>query len=156
MKKSRNEKEISTHFQTVSMKYILNDNTMSIAPNVGGMSTYLGALRTAEGYTEMKLNVTKSLKKIPKVGTRLVDTVRKTKTSIKQFFIPGMLFENMGLTYLGPVDGHNMRAMMKLFNEAKHVEGPVIVHVLTQKGRGYYPACAYPDFRLSGYPQIQR
>lgn len=135
-----NAAELNTNYIIV-----LNDNTMSIAPNVGGMSTYLGALRTAEGYTEMKLNVTKSLKKIPKVGTRLVDTVRKTKTSIKQFFIPGMLFENMGLTYLGPVDGHNMRAMMKLFNEAKHVEGPVIVHVLTQKGRGYYPACAYPE-----------
>ena len=124
---------------------ILNDNNMSIAPNVGGMSTYLGALRTAESYTGMKLNVTKTLKKIPKVGTTLVDTVRKTKSSIKQFFIPGMLFENMGLTYLGPVDGHNMRAMMKLFNEAKHVEGPVIVHVLTQKGRGYYPACEHPE-----------
>lgn len=124
---------------------VLNDNNMSIAPNVGGMSTYLGALRTAECYTEMKMNVTKTLKKVPKVGTSLVDTVRKTKTSIKQLFIPGMLFENMGLTYLGPVDGHNMRAMMKLFNEAKHVEGPVIVHVLTQKGRGYYPACAHPE-----------
>ena len=124
---------------------ILNDNNMSIAPNVGGMSTYLSALRTAECYTGMKLNVTNTLKKIPKVGTTLVDTVRKTKSSIKQFFIPGMLFENMGITYLGPVDGHNMRAMMKLFNEAKHVEGPVIVHVLTQKGRGYYPACEHPE-----------
>ena len=70
--------------------------------------------------------------------------MRKTKSSIKQLFIPGMLFENMGLTYLGPVDGHNMRQMMKLFNEAKRVEGPVVVHVLTKKGRGYAPASNHP------------
>ena len=118
---------------------------MSISRNVGGMSTYLSALRTAEAYTGMKMGVTKALKKVPKVGTALVDTMRKTKSSVKQLFIPGMLFENMGLTYLGPVDGHNMRQMMKLFNEAKRVEGPVVVHVLTKKGRGYEPASAYPD-----------
>lgn len=75
----------------------------------------------------------------------LVENMRKTKSSVKQLFIPGMLFENMGLTYLGPVDGHNMRQMMKLFNEAKRVEGPVVVHVLTKKGRGYEPASAHPD-----------
>ena len=124
---------------------ILNDNNMSISRNVGGMSTYLSALRTAEAYTGMKMGVTKALKKVPKVGTALVDTMRKTKSSVKQLFIPGMLFENMGLTYLGPVDGHNMRQMMKLFNEAKRVEGPVVVHVLTKKGRGYEPASAHPD-----------
>lgn len=124
---------------------IINDNNMSISRNVGGMSTYLSALRTAEVYTGMKLTVTKTLKKIPRVGTAIVDTVRKTKGSIKQLFIPGMLFENMGLTYLGPVDGHNMRQMMKLFNEAKRVEGPVVVHVLTQKGKGYTPAVMHPD-----------
>ena len=115
---------------------ILNDNEMSITRNVGGMSSYLSAIRTAESYTGMKINVTKNLQKIPRVGTALVDTMRKTKSSIKQLIIPGMLFENMGLTYLGPVDGHNMRQMMRLFNEAKRVEGPVIVHVLTEKGRG--------------------
>ena len=92
----------------------------------------------------MKLGVTKTLKKIPRVGEAVVDTMRKTKSSIKQLFIPGMLFENMGLTYLGPVDGHNMRQMMKLFNEAKRVEGPVVVHVLTKKGRGYAPASNHP------------
>lgn len=135
-----NAAELETNFII-----IINDNNMSISPNVGGMSTYLSALRTAEAYTGMKLTVTKTLKKIPKVGTAVVDTVRKTKSSIKQLFIPGMLFENMGLTYLGPVDGHNMRQMMKLFNEAKRVEGPVVVHVLTQKGRGYEPACSHPD-----------
>ena len=122
-----NAAELKTNFII-----IINDNNMSISRNVGGMSTYLSAL-------------TKALKKVPKVGTALVDTMRKTKSSVKQLFIPGMLFENMGLTYLGPVDGHNMRQMMKLFNEAKRVEGPVVVHVLTKKGRGYEPASAHPD-----------
>ena len=135
-----NAAELKTNFIIV-----LNDNNMSISKNVGGMSSYLSALRTAEVYTGMKLGVTKTLKKVPRVGTALVDTMRKTKSSIKQLIIPGMLFENMGLTYLGPVDGHNMRQMMKLFNEAKRVEGPVIVHVLTEKGRGYEPARRHPD-----------
>ena len=135
-----NAAELKTNFII-----IINDNNMSISRNVGGMSTYLSALRTAEAYTGMKMGVTKALKKVPKVGTALVDTMRKTKSSVKQLFIPGMLFENMGLTYLGPVDGHNMRQMMKLFNEAKRVEGPVVVHVLTKKGKGYGPASAHPD-----------
>ena len=135
-----NAAELKTNFII-----IINDNSMSISPNVGGISTYLSSLRTAEAYTGIKLNVTKKLTKIPGVGTAIVDTVRKTKSSIKQLFIPGMLFENMGLTYLGPVDGHNMRQMMKLFNEAKRVEGPVVVHVLTKKGKGYVPASTHPD-----------
>lgn len=134
-----NAAELKTNFII-----ILNDNNMSISKNVGGMSSYLSALRTAEVYTGMKINATKALKKIPRVGTAVVDTMRKTKSSIKQLIIPGMLFENMGLTYLGPVDGHNMRQMMKLFNEAKRVEGPVLVHVLTEKGHGYIPACSHP------------
>lgn len=135
-----NAAELKTNFIIV-----LNDNYMSISKNVGGMSTYLSALRTAESYTGMKMAMTKNLKKIPHVGTAVVDTVRKTKSSIKQLIIPGMLFENMGLTYLGPVDGHNMRQMMRLFNEAKRVEGAVIVHVLTEKGRGYEPASTHPE-----------
>ena len=146
-----NAAELKTNFII-----IINDNNMSISRNVGGMSTYLSALRTAKAYTGMKMGVTKTLKKVPKVGTALVDTMRKTKSSIKQLFIPGMLFENMGLTYLGPVDGHNMRQMMKLFNEAKRVEGPVVVHVLTQKGKGYGPASAHPDrFHGTGPFDIQ-
>ena len=91
------------------------------------------------------MSLNKAVKKIPRVGTAMVDAVRRTKSSIKQLFIPGMLFENMGLTYLGPVDGHNMRQMMRLFNEAKRVKGPVVVHVLTEKGRGYEPARQNPD-----------
>ncbi len=135
-----NAAELETNFIIV-----LNDNNMSISKNVGGMSSYLSALRTAEAYTGMKLSTTKMLKKVPKVGPAIVDTMRRTKSSIKQLIIPGMLFENMGITYLGPVDGHNMRQMMRLFNEAKRVEGPVLVHVLTEKGRGYTPACVHPD-----------
>ncbi len=123
---------------------VLNDNKMSISPNVGGISRYLSNLRTAESYCGLKLSVRKNLKKVPRVGEAIVEAVHKTKTGIKQLVIPGMLFENMGLTYLGPVNGHNMRQMMKLFNEAKRVEGPVIVHVLTEKGRGYEPAMRHP------------
>ena len=135
-----NAAELDTNFIIV-----LNDNNMSISKNVGGMSNYLSALRTAEAYTGMKISVNKAVKKIPHVGTAMVDAMRRTKSSIKQLFIPGMLFENMGLTYLGPVDGHNMRQMMRLFNEAKRVKGPVVVHVLTEKGRGYEPARRNPD-----------
>ena len=146
-----NAAELDTNFIIV-----INDNNMSISKTVGGMSTYLSALRTAEAYTGMKIGVTKAVKKIPKVGTAMVDAVRRTKSSIKQLFIPGMLFENMGLTYLGPVDGHNMRQMMKLFNEAKRVEGAVVVHVITEKGRGYKPASTYPDrFHGTGPFDIQ-
>lgn len=135
-----NAAELETNFIIV-----LNDNNMSISPNVGGMSNYLSVIRTAEAYTGMKMSLNKAVKKIPRVGTAMVDAVRRTKSSIKQLFIPGMLFENMGLTYLGPVDGHNMRQMMRLFNEAKRVKGPVVVHVLTEKGRGYEPARQNPD-----------
>ena len=123
---------------------VLNDNNMSISKSVGGMSSYLANIRTAEAYTGLKMNVTKTLNKIPKIGAPIVKAVRNTKSGIKQLIIPGMLFENMGLTYLGPVDGHDMCQMMKLFNEAKRVEGPVVVHVLTQKGKGYDPAVRHP------------
>lgn len=123
---------------------VLNDNEMSITKNVGGMSTYLGNIRTAASYTELKIGVTQALKKIPKVGDGMVDALHKTKSSIKQFVIPGMLFENMGLTYLGPVDGHNITQMTKVFKDAMRKQGPVLVHVLTRKGRGYAPAMRHP------------
>lgn len=124
---------------------VLNDNKMSISPNVGGISRYLSSLRTAEVYTGLKLNVRKNLKKVPRLGESMVEAVHKTKSVIKELLIPGMLFENMGLTYLGPVDGHDTRQLMKLLNEAKRVDGPVILHALTQKGRGYGPAMRHPD-----------
>lgn len=123
---------------------ILNDNEMSITRNVGGMSSYLDHIRMAAPYTELKIGVTNALKKIPKVGDGMVDALHKTKSSIKQLVIPGMLFENMGLTYLGPVDGHDMRQLGKVLQEAKRKQGPVLIHVLTEKGRGYEPAMRHP------------
>lgn len=123
---------------------VLNDNEMSITENVGGMSSYLSGLRTASAYTGFKMHVTKALNRIPGIGPGMVDAMRKTKSSIKQIIIPGMLFEDMGLTYLGPVDGHNIPQLIKTFQEAKRFEGPILVHVLTQKGRGYEPAMRHP------------
>lgn len=123
---------------------VLNDNEMSITENVGGMSSYLSGLRTASAYTDFKMDVTKALNRIPGIGPGMVDAMRKTKSSIKQIIIPGMMFEDMGLTYLGPVDGHNIPQLIKTFQEAKRFEGPILVHVLTQKGRGYEPAMRHP------------
>lgn len=123
---------------------VLNDNEMSITENVGGMSSYLSGLRTASAYTDFKMDVTKALNRIPGIGPGMVDAMRKMKSSIKQIIIPGMLFEDMGLTYLGPVDGHNIPQLIKTFQEAKRFEGPILVHVLTQKGRGYEPAMRHP------------
>lgn len=123
---------------------VLNDNEMSITENVGGMSSYLSGLRTASAYTDFKMDVTKALNRIPGIGPGMVDAMRKSKSSIKQIIIPGMLFEDMGLTYLGPVDGHNIPQLIKTFQEAKRFEGPILVHVLTQKGRGYEPAMRHP------------
>lgn len=123
---------------------VLNDNNMSISENVGGMSAYLGDLRTSEAYTGLKLEVTNTLNKIPVYGERLVQRIRKTKSGIKQLFIPGMLFEEMGLTYLGPVDGHDLEQLTKVLQEAKKLNSAVLVHVLTKKGKGYPPAERHP------------
>ena len=98
---------------------VLNDNNMSISENVGGMSNYLGSLRTADGYLNLKTAVTDSLNRVPVYGEKIVSRIRKTKNGLKQLFIPGMLFENMGLTYLGPVDGHNIGQVMRALEEAK-------------------------------------
>ncbi len=124
---------------------VLNDNNMSISENVGGMSSHLSHLRTSSNYTGLKEEVQNSLEKIPVYGDRIVSGIRKTKSSIKQMMIPGMIFEDMGIMYLGPVDGHNINAMMKVFSEAKQVQGPVLVHVLTKKGYGYRPAERHPS-----------
>lgn len=123
---------------------VLNDNEMSISHNVGGMSQYLDSIRTADSYQELKNGVLDSLQKIPVYGERMVKRIRKTKSSIKQLFIPGMLFENMGLTYLGPVDGHHISRMVSTFKKAARVNGAVIVHVITKKGKGYPPAERHP------------
>ena len=124
---------------------ILNDNNMSISENVGGMSRHLSKLRTSTNYAELKEGVQTSLEKIPVYGERIVSGIRKTKSSIKQMVIPGMIFEDMGIMYLGPVDGHDIDAMLKVFQEASQVPGPVLVHVLTKKGYGYRPAERHPS-----------
>ncbi len=123
---------------------VLNDNNMSISENVGGMSRYLSNFRTADAYRDLKSGVMNSLNKIPIYGERMVKRIRNAKSGIKQLFIPGMLFEEMGLIYLGPVDGSDIKAMNKLFAEAKRVDGPVLVHVITKKGSGYRPAERHP------------
>lgn len=116
---------------------ILNDNNMSISENVGGMSRYLSNLRTGSVYNDLKAGVTNTLNKIPVVGEKVVKKIKITKSSIKQLVIPGMFFEDMGITYLGPVDGHNISQMVKVFNEAKRLNHAVLVHVITKKGKGY-------------------
>lgn len=124
---------------------ILNDNNMSISENVGGMSKYLSSIRTGTGYNDLKKNVTGVLEKIPVIGEKVIDKISRTKQGIKQLIIPGMLFENMGLVYLGPVDGHDIKQLCKVLQEAKKLDHAVIVHVLTQKGKGYRPAEKNPS-----------
>lgn len=124
---------------------VLNDNNMSISENVGGLSKHLNSLRTTNAYQDLKSGVANSLNRIPVYGERVVERIRKTKSSIKQLLIPGMLFENMGITYLGPVDGHNIPELVKVLKEASRVEGAVLVHAITQKGKGYEPAERHPS-----------
>jgi len=124
---------------------ILNDNNMSISENVGGMSGYLSTMRAGEAYNDLKSGVVDTLNKIPVVGDKLVSQIRKTKSGIKQLVIPGMLFENMGITYLGPVDGHNINRMVSLIKEARRLDHPVLIHVMTKKGKGYVPAEKHPS-----------
>lgn len=124
---------------------ILNDNNMSISENVGGVSKYLNGLRTAQAYTDLKKGVEDTLKKIPGTGDRIVNQMRKTKSGIKQLLVPGMFFEDMGITYLGPVDGHDLRKLTRTLNEAKRVDHAVLVHVMTKKGKGYQPAEENPS-----------
>lgn len=124
---------------------ILNDNEMSISENVGGLSDALAGIRTAKAYTELKNDVVNVLEMVPLVGEKTVESIRKTKKGIKQLVIPGMLFENMGLTYLGPVDGHNIGKMVSVFNHAKNLNEAVIIHVVTKKGKGYLPAERHPS-----------
>ena len=119
---------------------VLNDNEMSISRNVGGMSKYLSSVRTKEGYAELKLRVERTLSAIPVIGRPLAYGLHQLKNGIKQFLVPGMLFEDMGITYLGPVDGHNVQEMIRVFKEAKRVQHAVLVHVITKKGKGYKPA----------------
>lgn len=124
---------------------ILNDNNMSISENIGGLSTYLSQIRAGENYIGMKKGVKRSLKKNPVLGDKVIKNVKKLKSSIKQLLVPGMLFEDMNITYLGPIDGHNISMMRKIIMEAKNIDKPVIIHVCTKKGKGYKPAEDHPD-----------
>jgi 1-deoxy-D-xylulose-5-phosphate synthase len=124
---------------------VLNDNNMSISRNIGGISKHLSNIRTASSYHELKQNVTNHLEKVPVIGQDVIDKISKTKSSIKQLFVPGMLFENMGLTYLGPVHGHDLKALIEVLNSARKLPGAVVVHVMTTKGKGYLPAQNHPS-----------
>ncbi len=132
-----NASDLETNFIIV-----LNDNNMSIAENVGGLSKYLNEIRTADGYQGLKEGVYNVLNKSG--SSKIIDKIRRIKSGVKQLVIPGMFFEDMGITYLGPVNGHDIQAMLKVMKEARRVKGPVLVHVLTEKGKGYEPAERHP------------
>ncbi|MGB9802658.1 1-deoxy-D-xylulose-5-phosphate synthase [Desulfofundulus sp.] len=119
---------------------VLNDNEMSISPNVGGLAQYLSRLRTDPMYSRGKEELEQLLKRIPAIGRRVVKAVERLKDSLKYLVVPGMFFEELGFIYLGPIDGHNIQAMINIFQQARVTRGPVLVHVLTHKGRGYPPA----------------
>lgn len=123
---------------------VLNDNNMSISTNVGGVSNYLNGIRTNSAYLGLKDSIYNGLLDKPQYGHKVIRKVQNVKNSFKQLFIPGMFFEDMGITYLGPVDGHDIKALTKVFEEAKSVKNAVLVHVMTQKGRGYEPARKHP------------
>lgn len=133
-----NASRIDTNFIIV-----LNDNEMSISENVGGMSRYLNSIRTSDKYLNLRDGIYYSLAKSKK-NDELIERIRRAKRTIKSMVVPGMYFEDMGITYLGPVDGHNIPEMQRALKEARKVRGAVIVHVLTQKGRGYEPAIKHP------------
>lgn len=123
-----------------NMIVILNDNEMSIAPNVGALHSVLGRLRTAGKYQWAKDELEMLLKKIPAVGGKLASTAERVKDSLKYLLVSGIFFEEMGFTYLGPVDGHNFDELFENLNYAKKTEGPILLHVITKKGKGYQPA----------------
>lgn len=122
---------------------ILNDNNMSISENVGGMNRYLSSIRTAKSYLNLKADVYNKLR-AGKHGAAYVEAIRRAKSSLKHLVVPGMFFEDMGITYLGPVDGHNIAGVAQAINEAKRFKKCVMIHVLTQKGKGYVPAEKHP------------
>ena len=129
-----------------NMVVVLNDNKMSIAKNVGGMSNYLGKIRANRKYRDLKVNVENALDRLPNLGKPITRHIKKAKSSLKHLLIPGMMFEDMGLIYIGPVDGHNIDEMVTAFHTASSIhDQPVLVHVLTKKGKGYRPAEKKPD-----------
>ena len=125
---------------------VLNDNEMSISKNVGGLSTSLNKLRVGKTYNELKSNVENALLNIPDVGLKMAKGIKRSKDSIKNLLIPGSMFEEMGITFIGPIDGHNIQEMVKIFKDAFKLNKPVIVHVKTVKGRGYSVAERHPEY----------
>ena len=128
-----------------NIKVILNDNEMSIAKNIGGISRLLGKLRTKRTYTKSNSSVKRVVNKVPIIGKPTVKVISRFKRSIKQLVIPKMYFEDIGFTYLGPVDGHNIEQLENILSLSKKVLGPVLIHVLTKKGKGYEIAEKNPD-----------
>ncbi|AOR23904.1 1-deoxy-D-xylulose-5-phosphate synthase [Clostridium taeniosporum] len=137
-------------FRKTKMIIILNDNQMSISLNVGGLSRYLNKLRTGERYNKLKTNINTSLSSSD-LGKDIISKISKIKDSIKQLVVPSMFFENMGIKYIGPVDGHDVKAMNEVFSRVKDMEGPVIIHTVTQKGKGYSLAEKSPS-KYHGIP----
>lgn len=127
------------------MTVILNDNEMSIAKNIGGLNMFLSKLRTKKLYTKSNISIKKIINKIPVIGKPIVKVIQRIKRSIKQLIIPKMFFENIGFTYLGPVDGHNIEQLENILKLSKQVDSPVLIHVLTKKGKGYKIAEENPD-----------
>lgn len=124
---------------------ILNDNEMSISANVGGVSKYLNSIRTGQAYNRLKKRVLGVLSKLPVCGNFLINKIRKTKSGIKQLLIPGMLFEDMGIKYIGPIDGHDVERLVDIIGEAKKLDKAVMIHVVTKKGKGFAPAEERPE-----------
>lgn len=131
-------------FNKTKVIIILNDNQMSISENVGGLSTYLSNLRIDPSYNKLKNEFNSTMEKTV-LGKSIVTSINKVKDSIKQIIVPGMLFEEMGIKYLGPIDGHNIKELSKVLDMAKNLNEPVIIHTITQKGKGYEFAEAKPN-----------
>ena len=132
------------HLKTNFM-VVLNDNDMSIDRNVGGMSAYLGRIRTDPKYYRFKEELDGMMRRIPAIGNSVADSAERFRGALKYFLVPGILFEELGLTYLGPVDGHDVNSLVTVFDQARRIKGPVLVHTLTQKGKGYVYAEEEPS-----------
>ncbi|WP_218783493.1 1-deoxy-D-xylulose-5-phosphate synthase [Clostridium botulinum] len=132
-------------FNKTDLIIILNDNQMSIAENVGGMSSYLSKVRLDPTYNKLKKEVNNTLNKIPNVGKGMARSLERVKNGIKQMIVPGMFFENLGIKYLGPIDGHDIKELSKVMKMAKDIKGPVLIHTITKKGKGYAYAEKKPD-----------
>lgn len=129
----------------LDLTVVLNDNAMSISPNVGALSRYLNKMRSNPAYFRRKEEVEQALSRIPAIGSGLVKAAGKLKDMVKYAVIPGMLFEEFGFTYIGPIDGHSLPDIIQVFERARFIKGPVLIHVITQKGKGYQPALTKPD-----------